>query len=348
MVDNTNSYADTLNVFYSSIDKPTSLTCDDIVPGSESLIRISPVEKGLSQTLAVSIRRTALSMIRGVRVIGIKINDTLSEFDTVDSIREDVAHICINFKKISFESNITEPVTFSSVITKKGPIYSSDLSSPRGVKIVNKDVFLFNHESDEPIEISLSVSSGFGYQSSEESVEMLDQGFLPLDVFFSPVKNISYKVDSAKPSESIKNDSIQFNIKTDGSISPKDVFEASVLLIRENCKMISGVHDFSITQDIKKVPASSSNEALFYVINDRMELKSRAKKCFETNDIYFLGDLVAMKEVDLMKMPNFGRKSLKELRENLKRYSLELGSPVLNWKEMRSEYLKQHGAPIKF
>jgi DNA-directed RNA polymerase subunit alpha len=247
----------------------------------------------------------------------------------------------MNIKSLAITKNDSSPFSIKLSANSEGPVFAGSIDVPAGVEIINKDLVICHLNKGAKIEIHMNVEYGTGYilaNNSKKGDNII--GLIPIDSVFSPVKKVSYKVENARVGQITDYDKIIFNIETNGTISSKDALGIAAKIIQEQLKIF-------ITFDVNKIDASISkenssepefNKNLLKTI-DELELSVRSYNCLKNENIIYVGDLVTKTEGEMLKTANFGRKSLNELKDNLKLMNLGFGMKLLNWPPKNMEEL---------
>lgn len=315
---------------YSKIVKPNKM--DSSVDGNVGKFVVYPIQRGYGVTLANSLRRVLLSSIRGTVISSVKIEGVSHEFSSIPAVKQDVIKICLNLRKVAIKS---EKENSSASIDVKGPmvVTAGMIKTEAGVEIVNKDLVLFEIESDESVSMSLKITSGIGSAFAETNSEEQVIGEILLDCYFSPVKNVSFSTDVARVDRFTDFDKLTMNIETNGTIAPDEAFSVAAGILRDFLKVFTNIGDeeFSMTQSVVKKKQESDYNLNLLKKTEDVELSVRSANCLTNAGIKYIGDLVQKTEGEMLKMPNFGRKSLDELREILTKMGLCFGADIGVW-----------------
>ncbi len=327
---------------YDSIIFPDEMTEEVVVEGKKSIISIYPIKKGFGVTMANSLRRTLLSSVHGSCVAGVKIKGISHEFSTMQGAKEDVSTFIANLKKVVVSLDFNEEKKISFTINKKGIFTAGMIPSSKDVTILNPDQYLLECvSSDSPIEVELFINSGFGYVPTINTLQddEKDIMLIPIDCYYSPVTSVSFVVDEQMVSNNKTHDNydkIVLTIETNGSVTPKEALKISAYLIRQHLRFIVDFVERDLGQvDVKQIDI---NPNLIKKVTE-LELSVRASNCLRSENIGYVGELVQFTESDLIKTPNFGKKSLDEIKEVLESVGLSLGMTIENWNEIKEKYI---------
>lgn len=317
-----------------NLTKPNSLVQkDDYDNVTKSIIVMEPFERGYGDTLGNALRRVLLSSISGFAVTSIKIDGVLHEYSTVDGVKEDVLDIIMNLKSLVVTKEDSSPVTLKLSANGAGPVYSGSIDLPAGVDIVNKDLLICTLNEGANFEMQITVECGKGYSSySNHKVNENSIGSIAVDSIFSPVKRVAYKVENARVGQITDFDKLIMEIETDGSVTPKDALGVAAKILQEQLQVFVtfdvNKYDKPVVDELSDEPEFNKN--LLKTI-DELELSVRSYNCLKNENIIYVGDLVIRTEGEMLKTANFGRKSLNELKDNLKSMSLSFGMKLTNW-----------------
>lgn len=312
--------------------KPTKL---DIVPGNDparvASVVAEPLERGYGLTLGNALRRVLLSSLQGAAVTAIQIDGVLHEFSSVPGVREDVTDMVLNVKEISVRMDEEGPKRLT--LSKKGPgaVLASDIEVTGDIEILNPELVLCHLDDGAEINMEFTVETGKGYVPADRNrPEDAPIGFVAVDALFSPIKRVSYKVENTREGQVLDYDKLNLTVETDGSISPEDAvaFAARILQDQLNVFVNFEEPEKEVVED--STPELAFNPALLKKV-DELELSVRSANCLKNDNIVYIGDLIQKSEAEMLRTPNFGRKSLNEIKEVLAQMGLHLGMDVANW-----------------
>lgn len=299
----------------------------------KSVIVMEPFERGFGNTLGNALRRVLLSSVAGFAVTSIKIEGVFHEYSAVEGVKEDVIDIIMNIKSLAITKDDSSSCIIKLSSNKPGPVYAGSIELPAGVEIINKDLVICTLNKGAKIDIQMHVECGKGYVVADQSKKNeRGVGSVMIDSVFSPVKRVAYKVENARVGQITDYDKLILEIDTDGSISPQDALGVAAKILQEQLQVF-------INFDISKVDVTARkeidlepefNKNLLKTI-DELELSVRSYNCLKNENIIYVGDLVSRSEAEMLKTANFGRKSLNELKENLKAMNLGFGMKIANW-----------------
>ena len=316
---------------WKSLLKPAKLDLQLSDDKSYAKIVAEPLEKGYGLTLGNSLRRILLSSIRGAAVTAIQIDGVLHEFTSIKGVREDVTDIVLNVKSLALKGSFEGSKKL--ILDAKGPgeIKASDITSVADVEILNPDLVICNLDENTSFHMEMTVGNGKGYVPAVmNKPEEPPLGLIPIDSLFSPVKKVSYSISTAREGKALDYDKLTMEVQTNGSISAEDAVAYSAKIFQDQLSMFI---NFDEPQEvtIREKPAEPEfNKNLLRKV-DELELSVRSMNCLKNDNIIYIGDLVQKSEGEMLRTPNFGRKSLNEIKEVLNGMSLYLGMEIQNW-----------------
>ncbi len=311
--------------------KPTKLDVQLSQDKSYAKIIAEPLEKGYGLTLGNSLRRILLSSIRGTAVTAIQIDGVLHEFTSIKGVREDVTDIILNIKSLALKSSSDNSKKL--VLDAKGPgeIKASNINSVADIEILNPDLIICNLDENTNFHMEMTVGTGKGYVSADmNKPEEPPLGLIPIDSLFSPVKKVSYSVSTAREGKALDYDKLTMEVVTNGSISAEDAVAYSARIFQDQLGMFVNFDEPQETIVIEQSKEPEFNKNLLRKV-DELELSVRSMNCLKNDNIVYIGDLVQKSEGEMLRTPNFGRKSLNEIKEVLTGMSLYLGMEIPNW-----------------
>jgi len=316
---------------WKSLIKPAKLDVKLSEDLSQAKITAEPLEKGYGLTLGNSLRRILLSSIRGAAVTSIQIDGVLHEFTSIKGVREDVTDIVLNVKSLALKS--TSEGTKKLILDVKGPgeIKASDITAVADIVILNPDLVICNLDENTNFHMEMNVNTGKGYVPAVmNKPEEPPLGLIAVDSLYSPVKKVSYSVSTAREGKALDYDKLTMQVETNGSISAEDAVAYSARIFQDQLNMFVNF-DEPVEVPIKEISSEPKfNKNLLRKV-DELELSVRSMNCLKNDNIIYIGDLVQKSEGEMLRTPNFGRKSLNEIKEVLTGMSLYLGMEIPNW-----------------
>ena len=311
--------------------KPTKLDIQLSEDKTKAKIIAEPLEKGYGLTLGNSLRRILLSSIRGSAVTAVQIDGVLHEFTSIKGVREDVTDIVLNIKSLALKAQSEVPKKLILDVKGPGEIKANKITESSDIEILNPDLIICHLDENTKFHMELTVNSGKGYVSAElNKPEDPPLGLIAIDALFSPVKKVSYSISTAREGKALDYDKLTMEIETNGSISAEDAVAYAARIFQDQLSMFINFNDpkEAITQE--KATEPEFNRNLLRKV-DELELSVRSMNCLKNDNIIYIGDLVQKTEGEMLRTPNFGRKSLNEIKEVLSGMSLYLGMEIPNW-----------------
>jgi DNA-directed RNA polymerase subunit alpha len=316
-----------------SLTKPSSIVLKDGYNNiTKSVIVMEPFARGFGNTLGNALRRVLLSSINGFAVTSVKIEGVMHEYAVVDGVKEDVLDIIMNLKSLAITKEDSSGAVLKLSANKPGPVYAGSIELPAGVQIINKDLLICTLNKGAKIDIQMNVECGKGYVVAEQEKKDRQVGLIMIDAMFSPVKQVSYKVENARVGQITDFDKLVLDIDTNGSITPQDALGVAAKIIQDQLQVFINFDIEKVDAPVRRESTSEPefNKNLLKTI-DELELSVRSYNCLKNENIIYVGDLVSRTEAEMLKTANFGRKSLNELKDNLKAMSLGFGMKLVNW-----------------
>ena len=312
--------------------KPTKI---EVVPGHDprkkATIIVEPLERGYGLTLGNALRRVLLSSLQGAAVTGVQIDSVLHEFSSIAGVREDVANVVLNIKEIAVAQHSDSVKRM--IIDKQGPcvVTAGDIEAGSDIEILNPEHFICNLDEGGHLRMEFTVETGKGYVTAVENrAEDSPVGFIPVDSLFSPVRKVSYKVEDTREGQVLDYDKLTLEVETNGVINPEDAVAFSARIIQDQLQVFVNFEEPEVKEVEEPSPDLAFNPALLKKV-DELELSVRSANCLKNDNIVYIGDLIFKTEAEMLRTPNFGRKSLNEIKEVLAQMGLHLGMDVPNW-----------------
>jgi DNA-directed RNA polymerase subunit alpha len=311
--------------------KPTKL---DIQPSKTNpqaaTVLAEPLERGFGHTLGVALRRVLLSSLQGAAITSIKIEGVLHEFSSIPGVREDVTEIVLNIKDIRLKVLTPEKKRMTLSATGPAEITAGMIEAPGDVEILNKDQVLCTLDKGAKLNIEFTVETGKGYVRAQRPADA-PIGLIPVDALFSPVTKVSYKVENARVGQVTDYDKLSLIAETDGSVKPEDAVAFAARILQDQLQLFINFEESAVEKKKEEKPDLPFSPWLLKKVYELDELSVRATNCLKNDNIVYVGDLVQKTEAEMLKTPNFGRKSLNEIKEKLAKIGLRFGMEVLDW-----------------
>ena len=298
----------------------------------EASMVAEPLERGFGLTLGNALRRVLLSSLQGSAITSIKIEGVLHEFSAIPGVHEDVADIILNLKTLGIRLNSDMPKRVT--IDVKGPcvVTGKDIQHSSDIEILDPDLVICHVDEGGHVVMEMTVQSGKGYvPASAQQIEDKAIGLIPIDAIFSPIKRVVYKVDQTRVGQRTDYDKLTLTLTADGSIKPDDAIAYAARIMQDQLQQFVNFEEPKPVGMIERrgEPLPFNRNMLKKV--DELELSVRSANCLKNENIYYIGDLVQRSEPEMLRTPNFGRKSLNEIKEVLSMMGLGFGMSVPNW-----------------
>ncbi|NTU76410.1 MAG: DNA-directed RNA polymerase subunit alpha [Alphaproteobacteria bacterium] len=305
-------------------------TSDD--PKRFATIVIEPLERGFGMTLGNALRRILLSSLQGAAVTAIQIEGVLHEFSSVPGVREDVTDIILNIKALALRMHSEGPRKVRLRAEGPGEVLARQIEVSGDIEIMNPDLVICNLDRGAHLSMELTLDSGKGYiPASALRKEDTPIGLIPVDALFSPVRKVAYKIENSRVGQVTDYDKLSLSVETDGSISPEDAVAVSARILQDQLQLFINFEEpRAVVAQEAVVGDLPFNRNLLRKV-DELELSVRSANCLKNDNIVYIGDLVQKSESEMLRTPNFGRKSLNEIKEVLTQMGLGLGMQIPNW-----------------
>jgi DNA-directed RNA polymerase subunit alpha len=316
---------------WKALIKPEKLKISSNEDKSTASVVAEPLEKGFGQTLGNAMRRILLSSIQGAAVTAIQIDNVLHEFSSIKGVREDVTDIVLNVKNLAIKSSVNSPKKI--ILDVKGPmeVRAKEITLPSEIEILNPEQVICNLDEKTNFHMELVVNTGKGYvPSTKNKDEDSPLGLIAVDSLFSPVKKVSYTVENTRAGSALDYDKLIMNVETNGTVNAEDAIAYAARIFQDQLAMFVNFDDpKEVVKEVKSTEPEFNKNLLKRV--EELELSVRSMNCLKNDNIIYIGDLVQKTEPEMLRTPNFGRKSLNEIKEVLSTMSLYLGMEIPNW-----------------
>ena len=315
--------------------KPKTINVEQLSV-NRAKVTLEPFERGYGHTLGNALRRVLLSSMVGHAATEVTIAGVLHEYSSIDGVQEDVVNILLNLKGVVFKLHNRDEVTLSLRKDGAGPVTAADIQTPHDVEIINPEHVIVNLSHGGKIDMQIKIENGRGYvpgnvrRYGDESTKSI--GRIVLDASFSPVKRVSYTVESARVEQRTDLDKLVLEIETNGAVTAEDAVRASAKILVEQLAVFAQLEGNELAAFDTPVQRSSQQfDPILLRPVDEHELTVRSANCLKAENIYYIGDLIQRTENELLKTPNLGRKSLNEIKEVLASRGLTLGMRLESW-----------------
>ena len=311
--------------------KPNKL---EVVPGDDPRIATAvaePLERGFGQTLGNSLRRILLSSLQGAAITTVHIDGVLHEFSSIPGVREDVTDIVLNIKDIAvkYQGDGVKRLTLKK--QGPGPVMAGDIQTTGDVQILNADLVICTLDEGAEIRMEFTVATGKGYVTADRNrAEDAPIGLIPVDSLYSPVRKVSYRVENTREGQVLDYDKLTLTLETNGALSPDDALAYAARILQDQLNVFVNFEEPRREEAAPSIPQLAFNPALLKKV-DELELSVRSANCLKNDNIVYIGDLIQKSEAEMLRTPNFGRKSLNEIKEVLAQMGLHLGMEVPGW-----------------
>ena len=315
--------------------------------GKKGILIAEPLERGFGLTLGNAIRRILLSSLQGAAITSVKLKGVVHEFTTIPGVKEDLTDILLNLKGVAVKVHSPGLKKMYLKANGSGEVRSGNFETDSETEIMNPDKLIMTLDSNADVEIEANVETGKGYVSAEVAEdENKVIGEIKLDAMFSPVVRASYKVENSRVGQVTDYDKLIFEVETNGVISPDDAIALAARILQDQLQPFINFDEPEIQQDQTSADKLSFNTNLLKKVEE-LELSVRSANCLKNDNIIYIGDLVQKSESEMLRTPNFGRKSLNEIKEVLQQMELNLGMSVPDWPpENIDELAKKYEDPF--
>ena len=315
--------------------------------GRKGVLVAEPLERGFGLTLGNAIRRVLLSSLQGAAITSVKIKGVVHEFSTIPGVKEDLTDILLNLKAIAVKVHSPGLKKMYIKATGPGEIRAGNFETDSETEIMNRDQLIMTLDANADIEIEANIETGKGYVSAEVAEdENKIIGEIKLDAMFSPVIKATYKIENSRVGQVTDYDKLIFDVETNGVITPDDAIALAARIIQDQLQAFINFDEPEVQLDQGSAEKLSFNSNLLKKVEE-LELSVRSANCLKNDNIIYIGDLVQKSESEMLRTPNFGRKSLNEIKEVLTQMELNLGMSVAEWPpENIDELAKKYEDPF--
>jgi len=302
---------------------------------NHSRIVIEPLERGFGHSLGNALRRVLLSTIPGCAVTDVEIEGVLHEYTTIEGVQEDVIDILLNLKKLAVMLHSKDEVELTLTKTGAGCVTASDIALPHDVEIINPELVIANLTQAGVLNMKIRVRRGRGYEpvsvrklNSEHSLVV---GALQLDASYSPIVKVAYQVESTRVEQRTNLDKLVIELETNGTVDPEETIKMAATILHDQLSVFVDFEKVNDQVEEKEVEVEEVFDPVLLRPVDDLELTVRSANCLKAENIFYIGDLIQRTEVELLKTPNLGKKSLTEIKDILALKGLSLGMRLENW-----------------
>ena len=307
----------------------------EIMPGRDPIrnatIVAEPLERGFGMTLGNALRRVLLSSLQGSAVSAVQIDGVVHEFTSIPGVLEDVTNIVLNLKGLAVRMHAEGPKRLLLKKSGAGPVTGADIEETADVEILNPEHVICTADVGADIRMELTVTTGKGYVAAADSrPEDAPIGMISIDALYSPVKRVANRVEDTREGQVLDYDKLLIDIETNGAVTPEDAIAVAARILQDQFQVFVNFDDPEDASRDDSKPELDFNPALLRKV-DELELSVRSANCLKNDNIVYIGDLIQKSEAEMLRTPNFGRKSLNEIKEVLAAMGLHLGMDAPNW-----------------
>ncbi len=327
---------------WQELKKPSAL---DLKTGSDPARKATfvaePLERGFGLTLGNALRRTLLSSLQGAAITSIKIENVLHEFSSLAGVREDVTDIVLNMKQVALKMEGEGPKRLQLSATGPAEVKAGDIVVSGDIEVMNPKLVICHLDEGATLNMEITADSGKGYVPAVANRPAdAPIGLIPIDSLYSPIRQVAYKIDNARIGQELDFDKLNLTVETDGTVTPEDAVAYAARILQDQLQVFVHFED-ALAQSSQLIGQAASattaedeaNQLNRYLLKkvDELELSVRSANCLKNDNIIYIGDLVQKSEAEMLRTPNFGRKSLNEIKEVLSSMGLRLGMDIPGW-----------------
>ena len=317
---------------WQTLIKPKQLSVE---PGDDpkrvATVVAEPLERGFGLTLGNALRRVLMSSLQGAAVTSMQIEGVLHEFSSIPGVLEDITDVVLNVKSIDLRMYGEGPKRMRLRATGPGEVRAGAIETGHDIDIMNPDLVICTLDSGTKISMEFTVETGKGYMAATQNrPEDAPIGLIPVDALFSPVRKVSYRVENTRVGQVTDYDSLSMRVETNGAITPEDAVALAARILQDQLQLFINFEEPTVERPEEPASELPFNKHLLMKV-DELELSVRSANCLKNDNIIYIGDLVQKTEAEMLRTPNFGRKSLNEIKEVLAQMGLHLGMEVPGW-----------------
>ena len=322
----------TLQTNWQSLIKPEKLQVESGAdPKRVATVVAEPLERGFGMTLGKAIRRILLSSLQGAAVTSVQIDGVLHEFSSIPGVREDVTDIVLNIKQLALRMHSEGTRRMTLTATGPGEVRAGQIQAGHEIEIMNPDLVICTLDDGVKLGMEFNVQLGRGYvPAAANRAEDAPIGLIPVDSIYSPVRRVSYRVDPTRVGQVTDYDKLLLTVETNGAVTPEDAVALAARILQDQFQLFINFEEPQLARAEAPVEDLPFNRNLLRKV-DELELSVRSANCLKNDNIIYIGDLVQKSEQEMLRTPNFGRKSLNEIKEVLTNMGLSLGMSVPAW-----------------
>ena len=304
-----------------NFEKPTYKITEYVENKNYGKFELEPLERGFGTTLGNALRRIMLSSMPGSAIVAVKIDGVMHEFQTIDGVVEDVTTIVLNLKNVVVKNNTQEVKIIKLYADQEGVVTAADIETDADVEVISKDQVIATLAKGGKLDMEIMVANGRGYVPSNENKSFIDnekKGFIPIDAIYSPIERVSYETESARVGQDANYDKLIMEVFTNGSLRPEEAMALAAKIMIEHLNIVTNLSEIADITGIMNAKQEDNKLKKLETSIDDLDFSVRAYNCLKRAGVNTLGDLTAKSEVEMMKIRNLGKKSLKEVIDKIK------------------------------
>ena len=309
-----------------NFEKPTYKITEYVENNNYGKFELEPLERGFGNTIGNALRRIMLSSMPGSAIVAVKIDGVMHEFQTIDGIVEDVTSIVLNLKNVVVKNHTEEEQILKLYADTEGVVTAGQIEGNPDVEIINPDQVIATISKGGKLDMEFVVANGRGYVPSNENKKYIENkklGFIPIDALYSPIERISYEIDNARVGQDSTYDKLIMNVYTNGSIRPEEAMALAAKILIEHLNIVTNLREIADTTGIMNAKQEDTKQKKLETPIDDLDFSVRAYNCLKRAGVNTLGDLTEKTELEMMKIRNLGKKSLKEVIDKIKDMGLK-------------------------
>ena len=309
-----------------NFEKPIYKLTDYVENNNFGKFELEPLERGFGTTIGNALRRVMLSSMPGSAIVAVKIDGVMHEFQTIEGVVEDVTSIVLNLKSVVLKNHTEEIKTAHLSVSEERVVTAADIITDSDVEVINPDQVIATLSKGGKLDMEFIIANGRGYVPSNENKKYIENaavGFIPIDALYSPIERISYDVESARVGQDANYDKLIMNVYTNGSIRPEEAMALGAKILMEHLNIITNLSEIADTTGIMNAKQEDSKLKKLETSIDDLDFSVRAYNCLKRAGVNTLGDLTEKSELEMMKIRNLGKKSLKEVIDKIKEMGLK-------------------------
>ena len=317
---------------WQTLIKPSKLAIEAKGDPSRSATAVAePLERGFGVTLGNALRRVLLSSLQGAAVTSVKIDGVLHEFSSIPGVREDVTDIVLNIKSMGLRMHAEGPKRITLSATGPGVATAGQIETGADIEVMDPDLVICTLDEGASVHMEMTVESGKGYVPAVANrAEDSPIGLIPVDAIYSPVRQVSYRIENTRVGQVTDYDKLSLHVETNGAVTPEDAVAYAARILQDQLQLFINFEEPQEKTEREEAPELPFNKNLLRRVEE-LELSVRSANCLKNDNIIYIGDLVQKTESEMLRTPNFGRKSLNEIKHVLEQMGLHLGMEIPNW-----------------